>query len=348
MKKKYSPSGKKTGVKVGFFEVQEWEEATLKSDLAGCDVTFFSEELKLDNVHDAFDREVISVFIYSNLTKKVLDMLPNLKLIATRSTGYDHIDLAECDRRGIIVCNVPFYGENTVAEHTFALILALSRRIPESYDRTVKADFSIDGLQGFDLRKKTLGVIGTGHIGLHVIRMAKGFEMNVIAYDKFANEKLAHRNGFKYVEFDYLLANSDIITLHLPDNKFTHHTINRNNVFKIKKGAYLINTARGGLVETEALVQALVKNQLGGAGLDVLEEESAIKEENQLLSAKFSNDELKIILRNHILLKLKNVIITPHNAFNSQEALQRILDTSLDNVRAYIQNKVKNQVFLAK
>jgi len=346
---KYMPVKKqrisvKRGPKIVFFDAGDVEKEHIQQNMAGFNVQYYSEELTVDTAKNAKDCAIISIFMYSKIDRKILNLLPNLKCIATRSTGFDHIDVKECTKKGITLCNVPVYGENTVAEHAFALILSLSRKIHESYDRTVRGNFSLDGLQGFDLRGKTIGVLGTGHIGMHAVRIARGFEMNVIAYDKFPNKKLEKRYGFKYKQFDYLLAHSDIITIHVPYNKFTHHLINRKNINKIKKGAILINTARGGIVETSALSDALIKGKLGGAGLDVLEEEASIREEKELLDSRFSNEKLKTMLRNHILMKLNNVIITPHNAFNSIEALRRIEDTTCDNIKGFIKGKIRDKV----
>jgi D-lactate dehydrogenase len=330
-------------LKIAFFEVEGWEKEYIKKNFKDKNL-YFLRTLDKDLIKKKEDFDVISIFIYSRINKKVLDKFPNLKFIATRSTGFDHIDIDECKKRNIKISNVPYYGENTVAEHTFALILALSRKIHKSYERTIRGDFSLEGLRGFDLRGLTLGVIGAGHIGQHVIRIAKGFEMNVLVFDINNNNKLAKKLGFKYMSLDKLLANSDIITLHAPLNKSTYHLINKKNINHIKKGAILINTARGGLVETGALVKALHKGILGGAGLDVLEEEKLIKEERQLLSRNFPKENLKNLLRNHLLLTYDNVIITPHNAFNSKEALIRILDTTINNIKAFIKHKPINLV----
>ena len=331
--------------KIAFFEIEEWEKPYLKEKLKGHKLYFFDDVLNENNVNKAKDLDIISIFIYSKINKKILDKLKKLKLISTRSTGFDHIDLKECKKRKIIVSNVPQYGENTVAEHTFALILNLTRKIHKAWERTRRLDFSQTGLRGVDLRGKTLGVVGSGSIGEHVIRMANGFEMKVIAFDVFKNKKLAKKLNFKYVGFDYLLKNSDIITLHCPYNKHTHHLINKKNINIIKKGALLINTARGALVETDALVNALDKGILGGAGLDVLEEECYIKEDHQVMSKNFPKKcDMKTIIENHILAKKDNVIVTPHNAFNSIEALQRILDTTLENIKGCLKGKVVNKI----
>lgn len=331
-------------MKIAFFEVEDWEENYLKEKLKGNQLSFFKDVLNEKNVETVNDADIISVFIYSKINKNLLDKLKKLKAITTRSTGFDHIDINECRKRKILIFNVPYYGENTVAEHTFALILALSRKIHKSYDRTIRGNFSLEGLRGFDLKGKTLGIVGLGHIGIHVARIARGFEMNVLAYDLKKDTKLSKKLGFKYVSFENLLKNSDIVTLHCPDNKKTHHLLNKENISLIKKGAYLINTARGGLIETKALVKALADGDIGGAALDVLEEESLIKEEIQLLSKNFPKENLENLLQNHLLLTFDNVIITPHNAFNSKEALQRILDTTLENINSILNKKAKGNL----
>jgi len=274
----------------------------------------------------------------------LLKKLPKLKLLVTRSTGFDHIDIRACKKQGIVVCNVPYYGENTVAEHTFALILSISRNIHKSYLRTLRNDFSIEGLKGFDLMGKTLGVVGTGHIGLHVIRIARGFSMNVIAYDIHSNQIAAEVLGFSYVSFNELLRKSDIITLHVPYNKHTHHMINRENIKLIKKGSILINTSRGGVVETEALINALDRGILAGAGLDVLEGEELIKEEKQLLYDKANLEKLSQLVKDHILLSRDNVVFTPHIAFYSNEALERIINTTIINIIGFINGNYLNSV----
>ena len=201
-------------MKIAFFEAKPWEQEYIKNQLKDIDVVFFDQKLSVENADLAKDAQVISGFVDSQISKEMLAKLPNLKMIATRSTGFDHIDMQACKEKNIIVCNVPFYGENTVAEHTFALILDLSRKIHESIEQVKKEGFSIGGLMGFDLMGKTLGIVGTGHIGMHVARIAKGFEMNVVAFDAKPDKKLAKKLGFAYVTLEDLLKNSDIITFH--------------------------------------------------------------------------------------------------------------------------------------
>ncbi|MGD6807576.1 MAG: NAD(P)-dependent oxidoreductase [Candidatus Bathyarchaeia archaeon] len=331
-------------MKAAFFEVQAWEEQLLRDGLAGFDVELYKEALDEDNVSAASDAEVISVFIYSNLNKNVIDKLAKTRLIATRSTGFDHIDSAAAKQKGIIVCNVPVYGETTVAEHTFALILSLSRGIHDSYERTRRGDFNCDSVQGFDLNGKTLGVLGTGRIGAKVIHIAKGFGMKIIAYDKYPNVELSKNLGFKYVDWQTLLSDSDVVTLHLPLNDETRHFINEESIRLMKSTAVVINTARGGLIDSQALTEALVDHRLRGAGLDVLEEETLIREEAQLLLDNLPRAQLATMLRAHILLRLSNVIITPHCAFNSKESLDRLTQMTIENIIRFSLGQAQNVV----
>lgn len=336
-----------------FFEIEPWQKDYIQKKISGHKLFFSDSVLNKTNLNLAKPAEILSPFIYSKINKEIIGSLPNLKLIATRSTGFDHIDLKAAKQSKVKVANVPVYGANTVAEHTFALILSLSRKIHQSYERTSRGNFSLDGLRGFDLAGKTIGVVGAGNIGQHVVRIAQGFEMNILVFDPFCKPPLAKKLGFKLVNLNTLLKNSDIITLHAPYTKKTHHLINRQNIKTIKKGSYLINTARGGLVDTTAIVDGLRLGILGGVGLDVLEEEKYIlKEEAELLSPHFISQSkqnlaeyLKTIVEGHMLLISDKVIVTPHNAFNSQEALQRILDTTIANILDFAKNKkIKNIV----
>jgi len=332
-------------MKILYLYNEEWEKEYFSKKLEGRDIVF-SRSLGETPEEIKNSAEIISVFVCHPLKKEELDSLPALKLISTRSTGFDHIEKEEASSRGIPVSYVPTYGENTVAEFTFALLLTLSRKIYDAYNRiTESGSFSQNGLRGFDLKGKTIGIIGTGHIGLNSAKIAKGFGMEVIAYDPFPNEKLAKEIGFRYTPFDELLSLSDVITLHAPHNDSTHHMINKTNIDKIKNGAYLINTARGALVETSALVEALGRGIIAGAGLDVLEEEGYQADEMKLLSEPHPNlEELKITLSNHYLIDHPRVIITPHNAFNTTEAISRILDVTIDNISSFLSGSVKNQI----
>ncbi len=327
-------------MKIAFFGIEGWEEKLIKEHFPK-DNTYLSKNIiDENNIPKENNFEIISVFINSKITNKVLDNLPNLKFITTRSTGFDHIDLEACKKKNIIVSYVPGYGDNTVAEFTFGLLLNLTRKIYQAIDQIKESgSFELSGLRGIDIKGKTIGVVGTGRIGQEVIKIAKGFSMNIIAYDPFPNEAFQKEINFKYLSFENLLKESDIITLHCPYNSQTHHLINKENINLIKKGAYLINTARGGLIETEALIEALNSGILSGAGLDSIEEEGAIKKDiHFLLKPDKDKEKLETILYDHILMKMPNVLMTPHNAFNSQEALIRILNTTLDNIKAFKEN----------
>jgi len=336
--------------KIGLWEIETQEKEYFQEALKECSLTFLSEKIDKNQLPQENDFEVISPFVGSKIQKEVLAHFPKLKLIATRSTGVDHIDAEECLKRGIKIANVPVYGDNTVAEHTFALILNLSRKIFKSFDRIKETgSFSLKGLQGFDLKGKTLGVVGTGNIGRYVIQIAHGFQMKVLAFDTYPNKDLTGELKFQYSRnLEELLIQADIISLHLPLNTQTKHLINRNNIYKIKKGALLINTARGGIVETEALLKALKDGHLAGAGLDVLEGEKSLQDELEIFTSdkygvydlvegyQTKEEDLKVLIQNRLLCDLENVIITPHNAFNSKEALQRIRETTVANIKFFI------------
>ena len=334
-------------VQVSFFEISEkWQIDLIKAGLSASKfaVSITSAKLTAANVKRFSKSEIISVFIHSHIDEKILNQLPHLKFIATNTTGFDHIDLKACAAKKIIVSNVPHYGENTVAEHTFALLLAISRKIVESVDRTRRGKFTLAGLRGFDLKGKTIGIVGTGSIGRHVIRMAHGFEMKILAYDKFPDKTLESHYPLRYVSLENLFRNSDVVSLHAPYTRETHHLVNSKNIGLFKKGSVLINTARGGLVETAALLRALRSGRLAGAGLDVLEEEMVISEESELLSRYITRENLAVVLEDHHLLARENVLVTPHNAFNSHEAVHRIITTAIENILAWRSGRPINLV----
>jgi D-lactate dehydrogenase len=331
-------------MKIAFFEIRENDSQHFTKALKGHELSFFKESLNLNNWSGAKGCEIISVSTKSRINSEMLSKLPKLKYIATRSTGFDHIDGPTCKKRSIKVSNVPDYGEHTVAEHTFGLILNLSRNIHKSYRRTLHGNFSIEGLQGFDLENKTIGIIGGGRIGLHAAKIAKGFGMQVLVSDPHQDGFLSEIIGFSYCTLEELLKKSDIISLHAPESPATHHLINQDSIKLIKKGALLINTARGGLVDTDALIKALDKKIIIGAGLDVIEGEELIREEKQLLH--ISPDKLTLLMKDHEIFKRDNVIFTPHIAFYSKEALDKIIKTSINNILAFSNGKHNNPVLI--
>ena len=308
------------------------------------EVQAVAETLADTNIEHLKEIEVLIPFIHTKIGPAELEAMPKLKFIATRSTGYDHIDIAAAKERGIIVANVPGYGETAVAEFTFALMLTLSRKVHQAYARTQRSDYTLKGLRGFDLYHKTLGVVGAGAIGLHVIRIATGFGMNVLAYDVMQNRLLSEVLGFRYVSLNDLLSQSDIITLHAPAIAPTYHMLNKETFAHVKRGAYLINTARGSLIDTTALAWALDAEILAGAALDATEGEEFLHHEEELLNQADAEEKLKLLVRNQVLQRRSNVIITPHIAFNSEEALRRIQDTTIENVKAFLAQTPANTV----
>ncbi len=333
-------------MKMAVFELESWEKQRFESLTGEHEVELVSEALTPENAADYADAEIISTFIYSDLGRETLEHFQNLKMIATRSTGVDHIDLDYCCKdTGVAVANVPTYGDHTVAEHVFGLLLTLSHNLYQAIDRTRKGDFSLEGLEGFDLRDKTLGVIGTGSIGKRVIEIASGFGMKVLAFDVNPDGEFARKQGFEYADMDRLLASSDIITLHVPANDKTRNLISEAEFGKMKQGTVLINTARGAVVNTRALLGAISDGTIRAAGLDVLPEEPLIREEAELLRSVFRKQhDLESLLADHILLRLRNVVITPHSAFHTREAVERILETTVNNIRAFIQGSPTNLV----
>lgn len=281
------------------------------------------DELQL--VEASRDAEIISVFIYTQVTEAVIDSLPNLKMIATRSVGFDHVAARYAIEKGIIVCHVPDYGAHVVAEHVFALLLACARKIP-SADAFVKNEkkFDFSRFLGLELRDKIIGVVGTGKIGAAVIDIAEGFGMKVVAYDVYQNKSLATKYGFPYLSLDEVLEKSDFVTLHTPLTPETHHLIDARAISKMKKGSILVNASRGGVLDSVALKEALESGHLWGAGIDVLENE-AHPEEDPLLDAP-------------------NLIITPHSAFYTKEVLSRIAELTIETIRSFKEGKPTNRV----
>lgn len=333
-------------MRIAIFETEEWERSACARLGADHSLTCTSEPLNPDTVARYTEAEIVSPFVYSQLTAAVLSRLPALRLVATRSTGYDHIDLAYCRSRGITVSNVPDYGDSTVAEHVFALLLAISRRLIDAVERTRRGGFTQSGLRGFDLRGRMLGVVGTGRIGRRVIAIAKGFGMQVVAFDLRPDPEAAERTGFRYADFKDVLSTADVVTLHVPASGQTESLISDREFGLMKPGAVLINTARGNVVDASALVRALAEGRIAAAGLDVLPQEPLIREEAQIFRSDVPADEydLKVLVANHVLLRFPNVVVTPHNAYNTDGAVGRIIETTLENIESFARNVPRNVV----
>jgi len=333
-------------MRIVFVETDPSEHDFFKNELVGHELAFVDS---LEEVPK--DTEAISIFVYSHITCEFLDAHPSLKLIVTRSTSYAHIDLPECGARSVQVCAIDTYGEGTVAEHAFALLLAVARRLPEAAKAHRQEQFSYREIRGTELQNKTLGVVGTGRIGKRLIQIAKAFEMKILALDLHPSPL----ENVTYVSKDELLANSDIITLHIPLTKQTRHYLDAKAFSRCRRGIIIINTSNGSLIETEALIDAFEKGIVRGAGLDSLEEESVVRREavgviadqiiDRVRSATEEEEsthkpgrvhELRKLTRNEMLLSRPDVIFTPHTAFNCHEAIERVNRATVETIRGYL------------
>ncbi|MGV8917468.1 MAG: 2-hydroxyacid dehydrogenase [Pseudomonas sp.] len=305
---------------------------------SGLELHFQPARLNLDTVALADDHPVVCAFINDDLSAPVLEHLAagGTRLIALRSAGYNHVDLPTAKRLGLSVVRVPTYSPHAVAEHAVALILALNRHLHRAYNRTRDGDFSLHGLTGFDLVGKTVGIVGTGQIGATFARIMAGFGCTLLAYDPFPNPQVEVM-GARYLSLPELLSQSQIISLHCPLTPQSKHLINTTSLMQMQPGAMLINTGRGALVDTPALIDALKSGQLGYLGLDVYEEEAQL----------FFEDRSDRPLQDDVLARLltfPNVIITAHQAFLTQEALGAIAQTTLDNIGAWTNGTPQNLV----
>lgn len=338
-------------MKIAFFEVkEEWEKKILKSEFKDYEIKIFEGTLQDTDLKNFSNVDTICVFIYSICNEKILSKLPNLKNIATRSTGYDHIDIEFCKRKNITVSNVPSYGEQTVAEFTMALLLSISRKLIQSNQRVKSGLFDFTGLRGFDLKGKKIGLIGFGKIGQKFAKMCTAFDMEIVAYDKYrANyENYAKKLGVKFVSLSELFRASHIISIHVPLLPSTKHLLNAKSFSKMKNGVVILNTSRGDIINSRDLLDALNTGKVSFAGLDVLEGETLIKDETELLSSipNFNKTTMKLILEDHILMNHNKVIMTPHNAFNTIDALKRILCTSVLNIKLIILKKKRENIIV--
>lgn len=340
-----------------FLETEPNEQQFITELLPGHDLRFATQ---LGEVGE--DAEIVSTFISSPIGEDFLAAHPRLRLFATRSTAVDHLPLAACRARGVAVANVTAYGETTVAEHTFALLLALSRQLRQAMVAPKAGRFSYEAARGFDLAGKTIGIIGMGHIGQHVAELANAFRMNVLAYDVERPPELARTLHFRFVPLPELLAQARVITLHAPLSAATYHILNRETLAQCQPGVLIINTARGSLIDSQALRDALDSGQVGGAGLDVLQDERVMRQPvSHIIAADIVQHlrsdaeaydardadrvrELQELLLSEALLARTNVVFTPHVAFNSVEAVERLLTVTAENIRAFLAGQPGNVV----
>ena len=317
-------------IQVAFFDAKAYDKPSFERFGAaqGVEFRFLETKLNEDTVALARGCDAVCVFVNDTVNAAVIDRLYEygVKLIALRSAGYNNVDVQAAFGK-IHVVHVPAYSPYAVAEHAMALLLTSVRRIHKAYNRTREFNFSLSGQTGFDLHGKTVGVVGTGKIGRIFVDICRGFGMDVIAYDRFP----AADSGIRYVELDELLARSDILSLHCPLTEETRHMIDAAAIEKMKKGVVIVNTSRGGLIDAEALLEGIKARKVGAACLDVYEEEADVFFEDR--SGHILNDDL--LSR---LISMPNVIVTSHQAFLTEEALNNIAETTVGNILSYFNN----------
>lgn len=312
-------------MKIIFFDTRRMPEYILHKKVKYENVIFVKKTLTLDNVQQYQNAEIICINVSSVITKNILDKLPNLKLITLMTTGFDNVDLEECKNRKIIVTNVPSYSNESVAEHAMALLFTISKRIHICNEEIEKCNIDMPKLMGFELKNKTIGLIGTGSIGLHMAKLCKGVGMKVIAFDIHKNEDVAETVGFEYVELDKLFRESDIVSLHVPLNEHTKNLIGKEQLSIMKQGVVIINTARGLLINSEALLEALDLGKVDFAGLDVFADEDFVCASPNSVSRK--------------IMTHKKVVATPHAAFNTIEAVNSLFDVTVKNINLFLEGK---------
>lgn len=324
-------------MKYAFFDAKAYDKPSFDAhgEAAGIKFKYYEAKLDIDTAYLARSCDGVCIFVNDTADAEVIDELQALgvKSIALRCAGFNNVDLRHADGR-VTVFRVPAYSPHAVAEHAMAMLLTLVRRTHKAYIRTRDFNFSLNGLTGFDLHGRTVGVVGTGRIGRVFIDICRGFGMRVLAYDKYPAEGV----NFEYVPLDRLLAEADIVSLHCPLTDDTYHIIDAENVAKMKKGAYIINTSRGALIDAEALLEGIKSRHIGGACLDVYEEESDI----------FFEDRSGHIVEDDTLARLifmPNVLITSHQAFLTEDALEAIAATTVRNIVEFHQTgKCENEV----
>ena len=314
--------------------VRKQEEEYFKEHLKDFSLKIYKTQIQNIPIEGIKDTDILVVFVFDKVGRDILSQLPNLKLVITRSAGYDHIDLDYCKEKGIHVAHMPAYSPKSIAEHTFGMLLSLTRNIKKAENKEKRLDFwQSDDLIGVDLDELTIGIIGTGRIGTETAKIALGFGMNVLAFDIKENEELVEK-GVKYVSFEELIRNADIISLHVPYTPKTHHLINREVIEKMKDGVFLINTSRGAVVDTDAVYEAVKKGKIRGLGLDVFEGEDILILK-KYREGEVSDKTLKILE----LLHMNNVIITPHIAYFTEKALRNIRRCTVEAIKMFVEKR---------
>ncbi len=316
-------------IRVAVYDTKPYDRQYLKQAAVdgGIDWHFHEFRLSRDTASAAQGMQAVCVFVNDKLDQVCLDVLAaqGVQSIALRCAGFNNIDLDAAKRLGLTVVRVPAYSPHAVAEHTVGLLLALNRKIHRAYNRVRELNFSLAGLVGFDLYRKTIGIVGTGKIGRITAQILRGFDAKVIAYDPWPDQDWATAHGIEYCDLDTVLSSSDVISLHTPLTPETHHLLNHDRLTKTKRGVTIVNTSRGKLVCTAALIGALKSGQVGGVALDVYEEEEGVFFED-LSGQVLQDDELSR------LLSFPNVLITSHQAFLTHEALSEIARVTMENL----------------
>lgn len=322
---------------LAFFDTKEYDKIFFDAmqEKHGIHIRYFEDKLSAQTVSLADGADAVCAFVNDTVDRAVIERLHRMgiRLIALRCAGYNNVDFKSAYGKVHIV-RVPAYSPYAVAEYTMALLLAVNRKVHKSYIRTRDFNFSLNRLVGFDLRGKTVGIIGTGKIGQIFANICKGFGMHILAYDVYPNDAL----GLNYVSLDTLFAQSDILSLHCPLTESTHHMINADTLDKMKDGVYILNTSRGALIDTEALLDAIRTRKVGGAALDVYEEETEIFFED-FSDSLIGDDTLSL------LLSMPNVIVSSHQAFLTMEALENIAEVTFENLDAFFaDDNLKNEI----
>ncbi len=315
-------------IKIAFFDTKEYDKKLFNeyNNNYNYEITYFESVLTAETAPLAKGFDVVCIFVHDKIDEQTFKILEEdgVKLVALRCAGFNNVDLEH--KGNIRVVRVPQYSPYAVAEHAVALLLNITRKLYKSYQRTRKYNFTLDGLLGFDIHGKTVGVIGTGRIGKVFIQIMKGFGTNVIAYDLFKDEVASHEIGFEYVSLDELYAKSDIISLHCPLTAETENIINAQSIKKMKDGVVLINCSRGKLIDTNSLIKEMETGKIGGVGLDVYEDEDEFFLRDMTNSYKRDKNL-------SILLSMPNLIITSHQAFFTSEALNKIANDTCENIK---------------
>ena len=343
-------------MKITLFGTQPYDRESFDRirDAYGFDICYHRSHLNANNVALAQGSDAVCIFVNDTADAETIRQLAGMgvKLIALRCAGFNNVDLNAAARYGIPVVRVPAYSPHAVAEHAVALMLALNRKIHRAYWRTRDGNFSLHGLMGFDMHGKTAGIIGTGQIAKILIRILKGFGMNILAYDPYPDKRFAEETGITYTTLDNLYARSDIISLHCPLTPETEYLINADSIGKMKDGVMIINTGRGKLIHTDMLIDGLKSKKVGSAGLDVYEEEQPYVFENREDGEYFYEDKSDKIIDDDTLARLlsfNNVILTSHQGFFTKEALHNIAEVTLHNIREFLEGKtLENQVILGQ